>query len=66
MVEIRVTHATEKEKIRDIRQRKIPCIEIDLSRTPHDVSLQYLEGIVIGDGPEPAPRTWLSNPRGER
>ncbi|MDE2674015.1 MAG: competence protein CoiA family protein [Paracoccaceae bacterium] len=66
LVEIRVTHATEKEKIRDIRKRKLPCIEIDLSRTPRDKSLQELEHIVIGDGPEPAPRTWLSHPKGER
>ena len=53
LVEIRMSHATGEEKINTIRDRKLPCIEIDISETPHDVTLQALEGIVIGDGPAP-------------
>lgn len=66
LVEIRVTHETEKEKINMIREREFPCIEIDLSQTPRDISMQDLEGVVVGDGPDPAPRKWLSHPRAER
>lgn len=66
LVEIRVSHETDVEKRKEIRRRKQPCIEIDLSKTPRDISLPELEGLVVGDGPKPAPRRWLSCPKGER
>lgn len=66
LVEIRVSHETDVEKRKEIRRRKHSCIEIDLSKTPRDISLPELEGLVVGDGPEPAPRRWLSCPKGER
>lgn len=66
LVEIRVSHETDVEKRKEIRRRKQSCIEIDLSKTPRDISLPELEGLVVGDGPEPAPRRWLSCPKGER
>lgn len=66
LVEIRVTHKTEEEKISRIREREWPCIEIDLSKTPRDISMQDLEGVVVGDGPKHAPRKWLCHPKGEK
>ena len=66
LVEISVTHATREEKINMIREREFPCFEIDLSKTPRNISMQELEGKVVGDRPDPTPRKWLSHPRGER
>lgn len=67
LVEIKVTHEVDEAKRREIRSRKLPCIEIDLSKTPRDVGLQSLGPIVLGTGggEEPAPRQWISCPKGE-
>ena len=65
LVEISVTHATGEEKINMIQKLELPCIEIDLSKTPRNISMHDLEDMVIGDGPEPASRKWLSHPKGE-
>lgn len=53
LVEISVTHVTREEKINMIRERELPCIEIDLSKTPRNISMQELEGMVVSDGPYP-------------
>ena len=65
LVEIRVTHETEEVKRKEIRRRKLSCIEIDLSKTKRDIILKDLEGIVVGYGSKPAPRQWLSHPKGQ-
>ncbi len=65
LVEIRVTHETEEEKRKEISRRNLPCIEIDLSKTKRDISMKNLEGIVVGYASKPAPRKWLSHPKGE-
>ncbi|MBC6443166.1 MAG: peptidoglycan-binding protein [Rhodobacteraceae bacterium] len=68
LVEIRVTHETDETKRRKIKQTGLACVEIDLSRTPRDVNLPDLKHIVTGIGGgaahKPAPRHWISNPKG--
>lgn len=57
LVEIFVTHRTEQLKIDLIRERRLPTIEINLSKTPRDVTVEDFKQSVLYD----AKRKWLFN-----
>ena len=57
LVEIFVTHRTEQRKIDLISERKLPTIEIDLSKTPRSVTADDFKQSVLYE----AKRKWLFN-----
>jgi hypothetical protein len=57
LVEIFVTSRSDDEKIAWLRERKLPTVEIDLSRLPRDASRAEIEDAVLRS----APRVWLYN-----
>ena len=57
LVEIFVNHRTEQRKIDLIRERRLPTVEIDLSKTPRFVAEDEFKRSVLSD----AKRKWLFN-----
>ncbi len=57
LVEVAVRHPCENAKLAHIRERRLPAIEIDLSRMRHDASPQEQVDAVLRS----APRHWLFN-----
>ena len=62
LVEVTVTHRTDKAKIRKIRELGMSCVEIDLSDTDRGPARDELERIVV-DGT--GHKRWLHNERAE-
>lgn len=60
IVEIKVTHGIDEEKLRRIRDMGISAIEIDLSNAPRDLSHADLEELVVGGGEH---KTWVHSER---
>src|SRR5690606_28862264 len=58
MIEITVTHKTEKSKIEKIKEMGISCLEIDLSTIKGELTIQELENIIIK---EASHKNWLHN-----
>jgi hypothetical protein len=58
LVEIFVTHRTEQRKIDLISERKLPTIEIDLSKTPRSVTADDFKQSVLYE----AKRTFQLHP----
>ncbi len=59
IVEFRVTHPCDAEKVAKIIAMKVAAIEIDLSWLPHDLTRIGMEEAILTE----APRHWLHNPR---
>lgn len=55
IIEIRVTHAVDREKSAELRRRKESAIEIDLSRFDRNLTEEELKRAILVD----APRQWL-------
>lgn len=62
LIEITVTHNTEASKLDKIKKLGFSCLEIDLSKINHEITLQELESIVI-DGTKY--KKWLYNEKVE-
>ncbi len=62
LVEVTVTHGTDRAKIRKIRELGMSCVEIDLSDTDRDLAREELEKIVV-DGT--GHKRWLHNVHAE-
>ena len=62
MIEITVTHKTEKPKIEKIKQLGISCLEIDLSKIKGDLTILELEHIIIE---ETTSKQWLYNQKAD-
>jgi len=62
LVEVTVTHGTDREKLRKIRDLGLSCVEIDLSRIERDILRDELENIVVDDTKQ---KRWLHNERSE-
>lgn len=63
LVEIRVTHEVDEQKVARIRDLGLSAVEIDLSRAPRELALPDLEPLVI----EPGKQTrWVHNAAAER
>lgn len=58
IIEIKVTHAVDKAKLRHIKKLKTSAIEIDLSKIPRDINIPSLESLII-DASEH--KKWLYN-----
>lgn len=58
MIEITVTHKTEKPKIDKIKEMGISCLEIDLSGIKGELTFQELKNILIEDVTY---KNWLHN-----
>jgi hypothetical protein len=58
LIEIRVTHEVDEEKLRKIRDQGVSAIEIDLSDIPRDINLESLKPKIIEDT---TLKAWLYN-----
>jgi len=58
LIEVRVTHGIEAQKLARIQSLDISTIEIDLSAAPRDLSRKDLEQLVVGSG---AHKRWIHN-----
>lgn len=59
LVEIEVTHACDEAKREKLRERRLACVEVDLSRVPrHAPREEHAEWIL-----RKAPRAWIFNAR---
>jgi len=62
LVEVTVTHGTDTDKVRKIRELRVSCLEIDLSDIDRGLARKELERIVVeGTGH----KRWLHNVRAE-
>jgi hypothetical protein len=57
-VEVAVTHFSADAKIQHLRERRIPAVEVDLSRLPRDLTREAIADAVL----RAAPRHWLFHP----
>ena len=62
LVEVTVTHGTDRDKIRKIRELGVSCLEIDLSDSDRGLARDELERIVVE---ETGHKRWLHNVRAE-
>ena len=58
LVEIRVTHGVDDQKIRRIKELGVSAVEIDLSDAPRDLPPEDLEELIVEGG---AHKIWLYN-----
>ena len=63
LVEVTVTHGTDEEKLKKIRDLGLSCVEIDLSKTERGLARDELEKIVVDDTGH---KRWLHNARAEK
>ena len=63
LIEVRVTHGVEPEKLARIRSLNLSTLEIDLSAAPRDLALKDLEKLVVGPGTH---KRWIHNAFAER
>lgn len=57
LVEVHVTHPAEDAKLEELRLRKLPAIEIDLSKVPRHAPREHHADLIL----RAAPRKWLFN-----
>ena len=62
LVEVAVTHKVDEEKLQNIREQGLSCVEIDLSDVQRDISRANLKKMVIDDISR---KFWLHNVRAE-
>ena len=60
LVEVKVTHGVDDEKLKEIRELGLSCVEIDLSDVERDFSRENLKKVIIDDS---APKRWVHNVR---
>lgn len=60
LIEIYVTHKSDDDKIRKIKEKCISAIEINLSNVSYDAGLRELKRLVLY---EPTNREWINNER---
>ena len=63
LIEVRVTHGIEPQKLARIRSIDLSTVEIDLSAAPRDLPRKNLEELVVGPG---AHKRWIHNAFAER
>ncbi len=60
LVEVKVTHEVDDQKLKKIRELGLSCVEIDLSGVERDLAREHLEEVIIDDG---ASKRWVHNIR---
>ena len=60
LVEVKVTHGVDDQKLKKIRELGLSCIEIDLSGIERDLSRENLQEVIVDDG---ASKRWVHNVR---
>ena len=60
LVEVKVTHGVDDEKLKKIRELGLSCVEIDLSDVERDLSRESLKKVIIDDT---ARKRWVHNVR---
>jgi len=63
LIEVRVTHGIEAQKLARIRSLDLSTLEIDLSAAPRDLGRKDLEELVVGAGTH---KRWIHNAFAER
>ena len=63
LIEVRVTHGIEPEKLKRIQDLDLSTVEIDLSRAPRDLPWKDLEELVVESGTH---KGWIYNAFAER
>ena len=63
LIEVRVTHGIEAQKLARIRSLDLSTLEIDLSAAPRDLGRKDLEELVVGAGIH---KRWIHNAFAER
>ena len=63
LIEVRVTHGIDDEKLERIKSLGISTVEIDLSAAPRDLPWKDLEELVVEGGPH---KRWVYNAFAER
>lgn len=59
LIEVAVTHFSNSEKIKRIREKNIHAIEIDLSKVDYTTTKEELRKLIVDDADN---KKWLSNP----
>ena len=60
LVEVKVTHGIDDQKLKEIKELGLSCVEIDLSVVERDLSREDLKELIIDDS---ATKRWVHNTR---